>query len=208
MRNIKVIGLCGRSGSGKGFVCEAFSRLGIPYIDTDKVYREIVSKKDSSCLKELSNEFGRGILDSEGALDRRALAKIVFANKAERKLQNLNSIAHKYILEETLSIIEEFEKDGKRAVIVDAPVLFESGFDKICHITVCVIAPDEICIQRICLRDNISKEDAMARISKQIENRELLSKCDFSIVNDGITDVMSQVKFFLTEYRIGETDEE
>lgn len=208
MSNVKVIGLCGRSGSGKGFVCEAFLRFGIPSVDTDKVYREIISEKDSPCLKELSEEFGSEILNGEGALDRRALAKIVFASGAEKKLQKLNGITHKYILEKTLSIIEKHEKDGKRAVVVDAPVLFESSFDKICHITVCVTAPDEVCVQRICRRDNISEEDATARLSKQIGNCELLSRCGFSILNDGVSDVTSQVGKLLNECGIGGIDEE
>ena len=199
MTEIKVIGLCGRSGSGKGYVCERFFRLGIPSIDTDKVYREILDCRDSECLSELTLEFGEGIL-KDGSLDRRALAQIVFAKGNEKKLERLNEISHKHILKETRSMIDEYSKKGVGAVIVDAPVLFESGFDTICDITLCVTAPDSVCIERICKRDNRSEEEAKSRLASQKSAKELRNLCSFEIVNDGISDIDSQIADFLNKY--------
>lgn len=195
---IKVIGLCGRSGSGKGYVCEAFFDLGIPSIDTDKVYREILDKEGSPCLAELTRRFGDGILDERGKLCRPFLAAIVFADT--EKLSALNGITHKYIHEETVKLIEKASDEGKRAVIIDAPVLFESGFDSLCDVTLCVTAPEGVCVERICERDGRTKKEAIARLSSQKSAAELRELCDFEIINDGKADVNAQVIAFFERY--------
>ena len=77
---MKVIGLCGGSGSGKGKVCEIFSTLSVSSIDTDSVYHKLTSC-ESSCLRELVDEFGNGILNAKGGLDRSVLREIVFSSE-------------------------------------------------------------------------------------------------------------------------------
>ncbi|MBE6586865.1 MAG: dephospho-CoA kinase [Ruminococcaceae bacterium] len=206
-KDILVIGLCGRSGSGKGYVCERFSAFGIPSVDTDKVYREILEKEGSQCLAELVAEFGKDIL-SEGKLDRRALSAIVFAPGNENKLERLNAITHKYILSETNERIESYKKNGCRAVLVDAPVLFESGFDSICDFTLCVTAPDSVCVERICARDSRTKEEALSRLANQKSADELRRLCSFEIVNDGEADVLAQVLEVINKLGAGGKDEE
>lgn len=207
MRDIKIIGLCGRSGSGKGYVSRIFSDMGIPCIDTDKVYRDIVSDKNSACLSELVSEFGVGILSENGILDRKKLSSVVFADGAKEKLLKLNEITHKYILEETLSLAEKAREDNCDAVVIDAPVLFESGFDRLCDVKVCVLACDEVCVKRICERDGRSEEDAKKRLASQKANEELLSLCDFSIINDKDgDDVRSQILEFIKKYVSEDSD--
>lgn len=198
----KIIGLCGRSGSGKGYVCERFLQYGIPSIDTDKVYRDILSGENSECLSELVSEFGEGILN-DGRLDRRALAAIVFAKGNEEKLLMLNTISHKHILKETRLLIARYEREGAAVVIIDAPVLFESGFDSICDITLCVTAPDTVCIERICKRDNRSEGEAKSRLASQKTAEELRELCSYEIVNDGDSDLDGQIAAFLEKYSLG-----
>ena len=210
--NIKVIGLCGRSGCGKGFVSAEFLNYGIPSIDTDKVYRDILEEKSSdgspsTCLIELSREFGENIITNKGELDRKALAEIVFEDGAEDKLFRLNDITHKHILEKTLFLIESYEKNGFSSVIVDAPVLFESGFDKICDLKICVIAPDAVAVERICKRDNKTEKEAEIRLANQKTEKELIQLCDAVIVNDGIADIPFQVKKTVLRYALGGGDE-
>ena len=113
---LKIIGICGRSGSGKGYVSRMFSLFGIPAIDTDAVYRDIIAGgARTECVGELVSVFGSGIIDDEGNLMRRKLAKIVFADGAADKLRMLNEITHKYILAETLRLCSEYKKLGKKA---------------------------------------------------------------------------------------------
>lgn len=193
--DIKIIGLCGRSGSGKGYVSKIFASFGIPSVDTDKLYGEIVSMKDSPCLKELSREFGGDIITAEGTLNKKALSAIVFSD--DKRLQKLNSITHKYILAETEKRIEELKNSGAKAVIIDAPVLFESGFHRLCDLCVCVTCGTDISVKRITQRDGIDEKSAEKRLSSQLSEKELRALCDYEIVNDDIEDPMSQVRDFI-----------
>lgn len=202
MKKIKIIGMCGRSGSGKGYVSAAFRRMGIPVVDTDKVYRQLTDGGEepiSECLAELCSRFGEDILNSDGSLNRRALAEIVFSTDplAKERLAELNKITHKYILAETLRIISTYDSADIKAAVIDAPVLFESGFDLVCHATVCVTCPEELCIQRITERDKISEYDACRRLANQTDTETLRKLCDFEIVNDGRHDIDESVRYIL-----------
>ncbi len=189
----KVIGLCGRSGSGKTTVCGAFEKLGVKSIDTDLVYRELTAPDSSGNPSELvcliRERFGDEVVRPDGALDRRVLAGIVFGEDNEENLRDLNGITHERILSETERRTEEFFCNGARGVIVDAPALYESGFDKKCDVILCVSAPDDVLVRRITERDSISEEAARRRLSSQISDAELRGRADYIIENDGRTDL-------------------
>ena len=181
---MKIIGLCGGSGSGKGCVCSVFNSFNIPSIDTDKVYHQLTSSS-STCLDALIVEFGEDIISPLGGLDRKKLAeRVFFSEDAEKKRVRLNEIAHSFVLDEVRRILTTLE-DKNRFCVVDAPLLFESGFNKECDKIICVIAPKDVRIDRICIRDGISSEAALARISSQITDEELISLCDYCIDNSG-----------------------
>lgn len=163
---MKIIGLTGPSGSGKGELCAILEKFGIFSIDTDRVYHQLLAPP-SACLDELSAHFGSQILNSDGSLDRAALAKKVFAPGAGSELEVLNRITHKYVLGKAREIISEFSQQGCSAVIVDAPALYESGFDKECDFCVAVIADKETRVERIMARDGISRDAAEKRINAQ-----------------------------------------
>lgn len=199
---MKIIGLAGSSGSGKGYVSRAFSKFDVPAIDTDLVYRETTTKKGSKCLEELVLEFGNAILGQNGCLNRKALADIVFEGEGSKaRLEKLNQIAHKYIKIDTERIISEYEKEGKKAVIIDAPVLFESGFDKMCDFTISVIAPYEMKLERIISRDKITKEKAEARLENQLSDDELIKLSTYQIDNSNC-DIISQIEQILKKENI------
>lgn len=185
-----IIGLCGGSGSGKGYVSKIFEKRGLACIDTDLLYREVTVKKGKPCLTELCEFFGYGILDNKGELNRGILAEIVFEKNGTKKL---NEITHKHIKIDTLELIEQYKKEGKRAVVIDAPVLFESSFDKMCDYTICVIASYEKRLERILKRDKITEEKAKKRMDSQLSNEELISLCDFKIINDDKEDLNEQI---------------
>lgn len=180
-----IIGLCGSSGSGKGTVGRIFSEYGIPNIDTDAVYSEITSYM-SPCLEELAREFGKEIISENNTLNRDVLRKKVFdGDSSHKKRLILNRIAHKFILDETKDRLEKFKMQGLFAVIVDAPLLFESGFDKLCDVIISVVADRERCISRIILRDGISSDDAKKRLATQLSSEELIRLSHFVIENNG-----------------------
>lgn len=190
-----LIGLCGGSGSGKGTVAKIFSDYGIPSIDADAVYHGLTAKK-TPCTVALAEEFGREILNSDGSLNRKALAKIVFSEEGgSKKREALNRISHRFVLSKIGEILSEYEKSGFSAAIVDAPLLFESGLDKECDVIVSVIAEMEIRVSRIVARDGISESDARSRISAQLSDEYLKERSDFVITNsDGICELTKAVR--------------
>lgn len=200
-----VIGLCGASGSGKGYVCEAFKKHGVEFIDTDKVYSTKIVRAGSDCLGELCMFFGKGILNEDGSLNRRALSERVFQGEnASEHLKVLNRITHRYILADVEKTIDEYRKNGARAVIVDAPVLFESGFNESCDTTICVTASYDTKLERIIARDKISREKAQARLKSQLPDERLVELCEYEIKNDADHDIEAQVLNIIEKLNLGE----
>ncbi len=186
---MKVVGLCGGSGSGKGTVAKIFASFNIPSIDADRVYHEITSTA-GPCLNELKREFGSGIV-SGGALDRRALRDIVFVgDDASEKQKKLNSITHKYVLDEIRHRIDRYRTSGYLGVVVDIPLLFECGFNTECDHTISVSADTNLRIARIMIRDSIDYDTAYNRIKLQKSDSWLRENTDFTIQNDGDLDLL------------------
>lgn len=182
---MKVVGLCGQSGSGKGTVCSFFAELNVVSIDTDKVYHDIISV-NSECTQELVAYFGAQIFKDPG-INRTELRKVAFAS--EDNLKMLNKITHKHILETVRREIERITLDGVAdGILIDAPLLFESGFDKECDATLAVLSSLDKKLERIMDRDGITREHAMARLSSQISDDELKERCDYVIENDSDTE--------------------
>lgn len=183
-----LVGLCGRSGAGKGYVAKLFAEEGIPSIDTDAVYRDMTSAcKDcdiSECMLELMRHFGKNVKNPDNSLNRPFLRKIVFGDGNEKNLARLNEITHRHILKKTLKTAERLYEDGHSIVLIDAPLLYESGFDKLCAAIICVTAPEERLIERIRARDNLDRTSAILRLKSQIAQEELASKADYIIEND------------------------
>ena len=135
------------------------------------------------CLT-LPVQLGDGIAFPDYSLNRRALADIVFADGGKEKRELLNRITHAHILVQTKRIADQYAAEGAPAVLIDAPLLFESGFDAECSCTVCVIASEEASVTRILKRDGITEAEARRRLGAQISAEELVRRCDYVIEND------------------------
>ena len=184
-QGVMLVGLCGRSGSGKGYVSRMFRLCGIPSVDTDAVYREMTSAADhlSPCMTELVERFGGEILSEDNSLNRVSMRALVFGDD-KKALSDLNSITHKHILAKTEEIANELYNSGAKIVLIDAPLLYESRFDAKCEAVVCVTAPEDTVISRIMQRDGISRDAAVARLKTQISADTLTERADFVIAND------------------------
>ncbi len=194
------IGLCGGSGSGKGYVSRLFFELGIPSVDTDAIYRA-QTMAGEKCTQELAEAFGAEILNKDGSINRTVLAELVFSGEGATERKGLlEAITHRHILDEVRRILQEYARSEARpaAVLVDAPLLYESGFDRECNAVIAVICDRETRISRIISRDGISRAAAIARINAQITDERLNELADFVIVNDGKSDLLSQVKAIST----------
>ncbi len=193
INNMRVIGLTGGSGAGKGEVSLCFMSNGIKCLDADKVSRE-VCLPGKPCLNELVEYFGEGILLPDGSLDRKGLANVVFGDpdieKHSIKHAALNRITHKHIIDSMNEWLKERERAGDLFAVIDAPMLFESGFDRHCDYIVGVIAKEDVRIRRIISRDRITKEMAEKRIRSQKSDNFFIDSCDFIVYNNSGIDVI------------------
>lgn len=191
------VGLTGPTGAGKSTVADLFASFGLPVIDADRVWRELLIPP-SDCLGELSHRFGREILNPDGTLNRHALGQIVFSDPAE--LEALNALSHRHILSDAARKLRRLREEGCRAAVFDAPQLFESGADRMCSVIVSVLAPPEIRLCRIMGRDGISESDARMRMDAQKPDGFFRAHSDYIIENSGSTEALSgTVRKILTE---------
>jgi dephospho-CoA kinase len=182
-----ILGLTGGSGCGKTEACVILKEFGAAIINADQVAREAV-KAGSPGLHEILEEFGAEILTESGELNRRKLGDIVFSNP--QQLEKLNKITHPHI---TKLILEQISANcGNWLLVLDAPVLFESGLEDICTYTAAVCASDDVRLARIMERDGLTREQAQARIGAQKSCQEYAKKVDFIIENNGGKDILRQ----------------
>ena len=196
------IGLTGPSGAGKGLVASLFARYGVPSIDTDAVYHALLMPP-SACLDELVERFGQQVLRPDGTLDRAALSAVVFDPANADGLADLNRISHRHVLARVREMLNDYEQTGTPAVLVDAPQLFESGFDAECDKVLSVIAPRELRLARIIERDGLSPERATARLDAQLSEQIFRERSDGIIVNDGAPEALdAEVRRILTAWEV------
>ncbi|HBB71339.1 MAG TPA: dephospho-CoA kinase [Ruminococcus sp.] len=190
LEGVMVVGLTGQTGAGKSTVSKVFADNGFAVIDADRVAR-IVVEKGTGCLAEISDFFGSGVLAPDGTLDRRALAAIVFSDKA--KLETLNTIIYPYITGEILHQIREHSANGEKLILLDAPTLFESRADDFCEIIISVLASPEIRESRIISRDGLTTEEARRRMNSQLDEEFFRSHSDYIISNNGSLETVTGI---------------
>ena len=156
----KLIGLTGRTGSGKSSAAKIFEELGVFCVDCDKVAHEVLF--DSNVKKKLVDTFSYVILAENGEIDRKALGKIVFADS--EKLRTLNSIVHGAILERCFSLCEN---SGSDICLIDGSELESSGADEKCDVMVVTVADEKVRLERIMARDKIDRTTALSRMNSQ-----------------------------------------
>ncbi len=179
---MKIIGLTGGIGTGKSTVSNIFKEHHIEIIDADKIARDIV-KPGELALLEITEAFGSDILLEDGNLNRGKLADMVFGDSA--KLEKLESITMKRIVEIIENKVKELRLRTCGFAIIDAPLLFEAGLDKLCDFVWVVTADEKLRIERVCNRDKITSEQVVSRVKNQKSATELAAKADELIDNSG-----------------------
>lgn len=176
------IGLTGPTGAGKTTVLAALAAMGCVCVDCDALYHQLLASSPA-LVRELTDRFGRSILNCRGQVDTRALAPIVFSDP--QALADLNAIAHRHVKDACAARLREAEEAGARGVALDAIALLESGLGALCDVTVAVVAPAEVRLARIMARDGISQEQAAQRMAAQPDNEYYVNWCDLAVINDG-----------------------
>ena len=160
-----VIGLTGGIGCGKSEAAHFLETLGAVHVDADAVSRALTAE-GGEALGDIRRVFGDGVFRGDGALDRAKLGKLVFGNEPARRA--LEGILHPLVQRDMLAAMDAAARAGAGVVILDVPLLFETGMDALCDETWALFAPRDRQIARIVARDGLSPEDAVARIDSQM----------------------------------------
>lgn len=171
----KIIGLTGGIGSGKTTIAKYFESLGVPVYIADDEAKKILVTDAASSIKKV---FGEEVF-TDGIPDRKKLSAVVF-NDAE-KLQQLNSIIHPAVKQN----FEQWAEDhkGKKFVIKEAAILFESGSYKDCDAVILVTAPEQVRLKRVVERDGADEQDILKRMQAQWSDEKKQSMSNYIIEN-------------------------
>lgn len=179
---MRVVGLTGGIASGKTTFAELLRARGVPVVDADALARAAVAK-GSPALAEIARAFGADVLLPDGALDRKRLAAIVFADPAARR--RLEAITHPAV---RLAMAEETARlaaAGHALAFYDTPLLYEVGLEAVLDSVVVVWAPREVQRARLVARDGLAPEAAETRLAAQLPIDEKAARADFVVENAG-----------------------
>ena len=170
------LGITGGTGCGKTTLLKTIEEKGGLVLDCDAIYHELLTM-DRKLLDAIEDRFPGTV--ENGQLQRKKLGAIVFSDK--NALMDLNKITHGAIKKEVMRRLET----APTLAAIDAIGLFEGGLAELCDLTVAVTAPEEVRVQRLMLRDNISAEYAEKRIDAQKDPAWFRENCDYVLENDG-----------------------
>lgn len=177
---MRLIGLTGGIGSGKSTVSALLAEHGAVIIDADAITRAL-QVPGTAVFDAMVERFGPGIVASDGALDRQAVADIVFADPDA--LRDLGAIVHPAVGAEIARRLEE-ETATDHVVVLDVPLLVESGRDDMAVLVVVDVDPD-VAVRRLVEQRGMREDDARARMANQASRTDRLARADLVIDNNG-----------------------
>ncbi len=164
-----IIGLTGGIGTGKSEAAKFLASLGAVHLDADAISHEL-TEPGGEALEPIRAEFGEDVFREDGTLDRRALANITFSDPARKRA--LEAILHPRIQRDIMRGIDRAAEEGAKVVILDVPLLFETGMDALCDETWVLSADPETQVARVMMRDRVERELVEARIQNQMPAEE------------------------------------
>ncbi len=175
-----VIGITGGIGAGKSAVASVFAKKGIRVLDADEISRQVtgVNGRSIEAIREL---LGNKAVDTDGALNRKVVATIVFSNRT--LLDKLSAVIHKEVLNEMLSEIEKERERGTKVLVLDVPIPVKKGFLDVCNQVWVVSSNDNIRLERLEKR-GVDRGDALRRIQMQMTREEYENLADIVITNN------------------------
>ena len=176
----KIIGLTGGIATGKSTVSTMFKNQGIPVIDADHIAKSLL-EVGSETYHKLIDTFGECILATNKTINRKLLAKKMFNDTEARK--KINTIIHPKVKVIIQGEIDTHKNLGHKHIVVDVPLLFESGFDKIVDVTIVVYARKKDQIARLMSRDKIDETYAKQKIKSQFPLSKKKELADYVIDN-------------------------
>ncbi len=189
------IGITGNIGSGKSIVSTILRTLGIPVYDCDTEAKRLM-QKDSTIRSRIVETFGKECYTSHEELNRKHLANIIFNDTSA--LQKINNIVHPRVKED---FINWSKKQKSTIVALESAILFEARLQDCVDKIVAIYADREICIQRICKRNNTTYNEALQRLDKQTSAEDIIAQSQYAICNNPDTPLLPQINTFLAVIR-------
>lgn len=194
-----VLALTGGIATGKSTADQFFEKKNIPIVDCDKIAHNLMEPKNAS-WQVIKDNFGGEYLNDDQTINRKKLGQLVFSEKSA--LNKLNQLTHPLIFDKTIQKIESYQNEDM--VILDAPVYFESGWDKknIADGILVITLPEPVQIDRLKQRNNLTDEEARMRIKSQIPLDKKTQLADFVIENTGtIKELESKLEQLLNKIK-------
>lgn len=189
MRGVVLIGLTGGIGSGKSTVSRLLAEHGAVVVDADAITREL-QEPGTPVFAAMVERFGPGIVAADGTLDRQAVADIVFRDADA--LTDLGAIVHPAVGAEIARRLEELA-GTEQVVVLDIPLLVESGRDDLAAVVVVDVDP-EVAVGRLVSQRGMKEDDARARMANQASREDRLARADVVLDNSGsLEDLAAQV---------------
>lgn len=193
-----IIGLTGSIASGKSTVAKMLEKYRFPIVDADQVARLVVEPGEPA-LTEIVAAFGEEILLEDGSLNRKKLGNLIFHDLSKRAI--LNGIIHPAIRKEMLRQRDEWLNNGAEVVIMDIPLLFESKLQHFVEKILVVSLSEEKQLERLMERNQLSEEEARARISSQLPLSVKEEGADAVIYNESTLEkTEQQLNYILKEW--------
>lgn len=184
---MRLVGLTGGIATGKSTFSAALRARGVPVVDADALARAAVAP-GSPALAEIAREFGAGVIGPDGALDRKRMASVVFADPGARR--RLEAITHPAVRRGMAEETARLAAAGHALAFYDTPLLFEIGLDRSLDCVVVVWAPPDVQRARLASRDGLARAEADARLAAQLPVDEKASRADFVVENVGTIDAL------------------
>ncbi len=179
--NPTVIGLTGGIATGKTTILAALGELGASVLSADDASHRLTAT-GGEALPAIREAFGDGFFLPDGTLDRRALAEAVFSDEGVKRA--LEAIIHPAVQREMLAGIEKAAQDGASVVVMEVPLLYETGMDALCDAVWVAALDGESQVLRLMNRDRLTREQALARIASQMPLLEKIDRADVVIRTD------------------------
>ena len=184
-----IIGLTGSIASGKSTVAKMLESYHLPIVDADLVARKVV-EPGTETLQKIADAFGQDVIKEDGTMDREKVGSIIFHDPTQRKV--LNDIIHPAIRTEMLRQRDEHIENGTAHVVMDIPLLFESKLQHFVDKILVVSVKEDVQLERLMKRNNLSEEEARARIASQLPMSVKEQGADAVIYNNSTQESTAQ----------------
>lgn len=195
-----VLGLTGGIACGKSTISLTLKELGAVIVDGDVLSRELTAA-NGAALPDIRRAFGDGVFHPDGSLNRRALGSVVFADDKAREI--LDGIMQPLLLTLILRDIEDARASGAAVCVLDMPLLYEKGLERLCDRVWCAYIPRQTQLERLMQRDGFTREEAENRLRSQLPAEEKAARADVVIDTSGPMDYTKEHVISLYAQEVG-----